>query len=170
MLSNNKYLAQLGLLITALIWGSTFLVVKDALHAETFPPFLFAGIRFTLAAICIIAFIDTKSLKYEFIGPSICGLILFVGYAFQNYGLVETTPTKSAFITSISVLLVPVLLFALRMDKISLRIWISVFIAFLGIQMIGNDGFNPGDMLTFGCALSFAIHIIIQDKLNKVIF
>ena len=164
---STKLLAQLGLLIISLIWGATFLVVKDALHPEEFPPLLFAGIRFILAAFCIYAFVDIKSMKKEFIGPAVCGLILFIGYAFQNYGLVEITPTKSAFITSISVLMVPLLLFIFRMDKISIRIWISVAIAFLGIQMIGHDGFKFGDILTFGCALSFAIHIIIQDKLNK---
>ena len=48
-----------------------------------------------------------------------------------------------------------------------MRIWISVFLAFIGIQMISPNGFNFGDKLTFGCALSFAIHIIIQDRFNK---
>ena len=167
MLKNKKLIAQFGLLITALIWGATFLIVKDAINLKTFPPFFFAAVRFLLAAICIIFLVDFKSIKENALGPFLCGVILFIGYGFQNYGLEATTPTNSAFITSISVLMVPIILFIFKIEKISLRIWISVLLAFIGIQMISPSGFNIGDKLTFGCALSFAIHIIMQDKFNK---
>ncbi len=167
MLQNKKIIAQFGLLITALIWGATFIVVKDAIHLDTFPPFVFAAVRFFLAAICIVFFVDFKSIKENALGPILCGIILFIGYGFQNYGLEATSPTNSAFITSISVLMVPVILYIFRFEKISLRIWISVLLAFIGIQMISPNGFNIGDKLTFGCALSFAIHIIMQDRFNK---
>ena len=151
----------------ALIWGATFIVVKDAISLETFPPFFFAGIRFLLAALCIIFLVDFKSIRENALGPFLCGLILFIGYGFQNYGLEATSPTNSAFITSISVLMVPIILYIFKIEKISLRIWISVLLAFIGIQMISPNGFNIGDQLTFGCALSFAIHIIMQDRFNK---
>ena len=167
MLQNNKILAQIGLVVTALIWGATFIVVKDAIHLETFPPFIFAALRFFLAAICVIFLFDFRYFKQDFLGPSVCGLILFIGYGFQNYGLEATSPTNSAFITSISVLMVPIILFLFKVEIISMRIWISVFLAFIGIQLISPNGFNFGDKLTFGCALSFAIHIIIQDRFNK---
>ena len=167
MLQNKKLIAQFGLLITALIWGATFLVVKDAIDLQTFPPFIFAALRFALAAISIIFFVDFKSIKNNALGPTLCGIVLFIGYGFQNYGLEATSPTNSAFITSISVLMVPIILYIFKIEKISLRIWISVLLAFIGIQMISPDGFNIGDKLTFGCALSFAIHIIMQDKFNK---
>ncbi len=167
MLKNKKIVAQLGLLVTALIWGATFLVVKDAINLETFPPFFFAGVRFLLAALCIIYWVDFKSIKENAVGPFLCGVVLFIGYGFQNYGLEATSPTNSAFITSISVLMVPIILYLFNMESISLRIWISVLLAFIGIQMISPSGFNIGDKLTFGCALSFAIHIIMQDRLNK---
>ena len=167
MPQNKKLIAQFGIFIIALIWGATFLVVKDAIDLETFPPFIFASIRFALAAICIIFFVDFKSIKKNALGPILCGIVLFIGYGFQNYGLEATSPTNSAFITSISVLMVPIILYIFRIEKISLRIWISVLLAFIGIQMISPNGFNIGDKLTFGCALSFAIHIIMQDKFNK---
>lgn len=167
MLKNKKIIAQLGLLITALIWGATFLIVKDAINLDTFPPLFFAGVRFILASLCIIFFIDLKSIRKSFLGPTLCGIVLFIGYGFQNYGLEATTPIPSAFITSFSVLLVPIILYIFRIEKITLRIWISVLIAFIGIQMISPGGFNIGDKLTFGCALSFAIHIIMQDQFDK---
>ena len=167
MLQNKKLIAQFGLLITALIWGATFLIVKDVIDLQTFPPFIFAALRFAFASIIIIFFVDFKSIKNNALGPILCGIILFIGYGFQNYGLEATTPTNSAFITSISVLMVPIILYIFKIEKISLRIWISVLLAFIGIQMISPNGFNIGDKLTFGCALSFAIHIIMQDKFNK---
>ena len=167
MLKNRKLIAQIGLLVTALIWGSTFLIVKDAINLKTFPPFIFAAIRFSLAAVCIIFLVDFKSIRKNILGPSLCGLVLFIGYGFQNYGLEATTPTNSAFITSISVLMVPIILYIFKIEKISLKIWMSVLLAFIGIQMISPSGFNVGDKLTFGCALSFAIHIIMQDRFDK---
>ena len=167
MAQNKKLVAQLGLLLTALIWGATFIVVKDAIDLVTFPPFIFAAIRFTLAALCVLFLFDFKYIKEDFAGPSLCGIILFIGYGFQNYGLEATSPTNSAFITSISVVLVPIILYLCKIEQISLRIWISVILAFIGIQMISPQGFNIGDKLTFGCAFSFAIHIIMQDRFNK---
>ena len=142
MLKNKIIVAQLGLLVTALIWGATFLVVKDAINLETFPPFFFAGVRFLLAALCIIYWVDFKSIKENAVGPFLCGVVLFIGYGFQNYGLEATSPTNSAFITSISVLMVPIILYLFKMESISLRIWISVLLAFIGIQMISPSGFN----------------------------
>ena len=167
MLKNNKTLAQAGLLLIALIWGATFIIVKDALN--DCPPFMFAGIRFCLASVCVIPLINFNKLfkLNSSLGPALCGLILFIGYGFQNYGLEETSPTNSAFITSISVLMVPIILSIFKIEKITLRIWISVCIAFIGIQLLSPSGFNIGDKLTFGCAMSFAIHIILQDRFDK---
>ena len=151
---NKKIIAQLGLLIIALIWGATFLIVKDVLiEPYNCPPFIFSAIRFTLASVCIVFFLDFKSMRKNFLGPTLCGIVLFIGYGFQNYGLEATTPVPSAFITSFSVLLVPVILYIFKIEQISLRIWVSVLLAFIGIQMISPRGFNIGDQLTFGCAL-----------------
>jgi len=86
MLQNKKIIAQFGLLITALIWGATFIVVKDAIHLKTFPPFVFAAVRFSLAAICIIFLVDFKSIKENALGPILCGVILFIGYGFKIMG------------------------------------------------------------------------------------
>ena len=82
-----------------------------------------------------------------------------------------TSPSKSAFITSISVLIVPVLLVAMKIQKINTRIWIAVILATIGLYILilpgGSGKINLGDILTFGCAVSFAIHIIAQDKYLK---
>ena len=165
---NSKPFAQLGMVVTTMIWGITFVIVKDALNDAS--PFMFATLRFGLSFLlaCIyvnknIKKIDKKSIMAGFF----CGLCLYVGYSFQNFGLMETTPSKSAFITSVSVIMVPIILVMFKIKIVHVRIWAATFLAVVGLYVLldpAGEGLNMGDILTFGCALSFAIHIILQDK------
>ena len=164
---NNKITAQIGLILITIIWGVTFILVKQALNDA--PPFTFATLRFGLATIMAMALVKHKLFqitKSELIGGIICGFFLFLGYGFQNFGLMNTTASKSAFITSVSVLLVPILLTTLKLQQVKWRLWIAVLLATLGLYLIilpGGGKLNLGDILTSGCALSFALHIIAQD-------
>ena len=163
-----KILAQLSMVITTMIWGITFVMVKDALNDA--PPYMFASLRFGIAFLLGFIYVN-KGIKdisdTEMLGGLLCGFCLFVGYAFQNFGLMETTPSKSAFITSVSVILVPIILVLFKIKKVNPRIWIAVVLAIIGLYILLNPtggGINVGDMLTFGCAVSFAAHVIMQDK------
>ena len=164
---NNKITAQLSLVFVTIIWGLTFVLVKQSLNDA--PPFYFATLRFGLATILAITVVNRKIFqinKNEFIGGIICGFFLFMGYSFQNFGLMNTTASKSAFITSVSVLLVPILLITFNLQQVKWKIWISVIMATLGLYLLilpGEGELNLGDILTAGCALSFALHIIAQD-------
>ena len=164
---NNKITAQIGLILVTIIWGVTFVLVKEALN--DCPPFFFSTLRFGLATILATALVNQKLFqltKNEIIGGFICGFFLFLGYSFQNFGLMNTTASKSAFITSVSVLLVPIFLVAFNLQKVKPKIWIAVLIASLGLYLLilpGGGGPNLGDLLTTGCALGFALHIIAQD-------
>ena len=93
-----KILAQLSMVITTMIWGITFVMVKDALNDA--PPYMFASLRFGIAFLLGVIYVN-KGIKdisdTEMLGGLLCGFCLFVGYAFQNFGLMETTPSKSAF-------------------------------------------------------------------------
>ena len=167
---NKKITAQIGLLVVAIIWGLTFVLVKSALNDA--PPFSFAALRFGLATLITILIVNKNIItltKNEIIGGILCGFFLFLGYAFQNFGLMNTTATKSAFITSISVLIVPLLLFTMNIQKVSLKIWVAVLLATLGLYLLilPGGGINIGDVITFGCAVSFALHIIAQDNYLK---
>ena len=172
MIKNKFILAQLALVLTTMIWGFTFTIVQESLTTAC-PPYAFSGYRFGLAALGCILLLDFKNLKFtkqEIIGGIYCGLFLFIGYAFQNYGLMHTTPTKSAFITGTSIIMVPIILVILKLQKVSLKIWIASLLATLGMYFLLNpqgNGLQYGDILTFGCALGFAIHLIIQDKYTK---
>jgi len=171
MVMNNKLTAQASLILVTIIWGITFVLVKNALNDAA--PFSFAALRFGLATI-LTALLLHKNIfsisKYELIGGLLCGFFLFMGYAFQNFGLMITSASKSAFITSVSVLIVPLMLVALDIQQVKLRIWIAVCLATIGLYLLimpGSGGLNIGDILTFGCAVSFAVHIIAQDNYLK---
>ena len=167
LISNRTRLAQLGLVFTTLAWGATFVLVKEGLnHAQ---PFTFSAYRFLIATICTTLLVRSQIFqlnKQEFYSAVLCGFFLFAGYAFQNFGLMETTPSKSAFITSVSVIMVPVILVLFRLQKINIRMWVATLLAIIGLYILldpAGKGLNIGDILTFGCALSFAIHVITQD-------
>ena len=167
---NKKITAQIGLLFVTIIWGLTFVLVKAALNDA--PPFSFAALRFGLATLITFLIVNKNIItitKNEIIGGILCGFFLFLGYAFQNFGLMNTTATKSAFITSISVLIVPFILVAMDIQKVKLRIWLAVVLATFGLYLLilPGRGINIGDVITFGCAVSFALHIIAQDNYLK---
>jgi len=178
------YLAKIGLVFTTLVWGATFVITDKAL--EQMPPFTLNAFRFLVAFLStyLIIFIVSRFNKseisnitrLEFIGALVCGVLLFLGYSFQNFGLFgsissgSSTPTHSAFITSVSVVLVPLFLVITGRQKISGGIWFSVLLALVGLSMLLNpfkSGFVKGDVLTFGCAIFFACHIITQDNYVK---
>ena len=160
-------MAKIGLVLVTITWGLTFVIVKQALNDA--PPFSFATLRFGLATTLTMVLVHRKLFtltKNEMIGGIICGFFLFVGYGFQNFGLMNTTASKSAFITSVSVLLVPILLVMFKLQQIKWRIWIAVLLTTMGLYLLilpSGGGLNLGDILTSGSALGFALHIIAQD-------
>ena len=188
-MNQNKLPAQIGLILTTLAWGATFVLVKEGLKDAS--PFIFAFYRFLLAGLAIIpvAFLSKQKKifsnfnSHEIKGGILCGLLLYMGYSFQNYGLEITTPSKSAFVTSMSILLVPIFIFFIKQKKINKHLWASIGVAVIGLYLllnpsgtdVNNNPINTGDFLTFGCAIIFAIHIIVQGdfvlkKINLIRF
>ena len=170
-MKNKKRLAQILLVFVTLIWGVTFIMVKDALNDAG--PFAFGTLRFTIAGILTLAVVN-KSIftltKTEIIGGLICGFFLFGGYAFQKFGLLPTSASKSAFITSVSVLMVPIILYLFNIQQVIIKVWFAVMVATIGLYLLLDPRggmMNWGDIITFGCALGFAVHIIFQGYYVK---
>ncbi|HSE48942.1 MAG TPA: DMT family transporter [Terriglobales bacterium] len=169
--------AHLLLVFNAAIWGATFVVIKDALHDIT--PLYFNAVRMTLAAACLAAVywrqmrkLDRAALRYG----AILGLLLWAGYEFQTTGLVHTTPSKSAFLTGVHVLLVPVFLTIFWRRKVNHWTVLGVVAAFVGLflltvpageNVLDLSSVNRGDLLTLGCAVAFAFHIIFLGRATK---
>jgi len=163
---SRKLKADLLLAACALIWGATFVVVKDALaHASVF---VFLSLRFLLASALLALMYRREMRKLDagaFRAGALIGCLMFGGYAFQTVGLTMTTPSKSAFITGFFVVLVPVFLVGFGRRRISHWIWAGVFTAVAGLYYLtvpasGFSGLNVGDVLTLFCAALYALHII----------
>jgi drug/metabolite transporter (DMT)-like permease len=99
--------ADLALLGNTVIWGVTFVLVKDALHDVS--PLVYLALRFTLAAIVLGLVYGRKLKRASLRDGAIAGVFLFLGYLFQTTGLQYTSPSKSAFYTSLSIPMVPLL-------------------------------------------------------------
>jgi drug/metabolite transporter (DMT)-like permease len=162
--------ADLALGLCTLIWGATFVLVKDAL--ADISVVVYIAVRFTLAA-AIMAIIFWRSLrrlnlKTVWAGMQI-GICMFGGYMFQTAGLKFTTPAKAAFITGMCVVLVPLLLAAFGRRRITVWIWAGAAAALAGLYFLtvppeGLGALNRGDPIVFGCAVMFALHIIFIGR------
>src|ERR1700730_10556841 len=125
MLSKH-FRADLALGFTALIWGATFVVVKDALADVSV--FMYIAVRFALAAV-VMAIFFRRSLRgltrsSIWAGAQI-GFFMFAGYAFQTTGLKFTSPSKAAFITGSSVVIVPLLMAVFSKRRVTSWIWLA---------------------------------------------
>ena len=169
-------LAHLLLLAVVFVWGATFVLVKDALQDAS--PLLFNLLRMTLAFIAL-AIINHRQLRHinrrALISGIIVGTFLAAGYQFQTAGLALTTPAKSAFITGMVVVFVPLFTVvpALRSPNTPSPGWttaIGALLAFSGLFLLttpagtsANNLFTSiglGDLLTLACAVAFAGHLL----------
>ncbi|NLB88336.1 MAG: DMT family transporter [Syntrophomonadaceae bacterium] len=169
MQEKNRKIAELSMLLVALIWGTTFVIVKNAL--ADIGPFLFLGLRFIIAFLFLALVSYKQFLKITpstiFYG-SIIGFFLFIGYVFQTIGLIYTTSSNAGFITGLSVVLVPVIYALLQKTIPNIKTIISVLLATTGLFLLSftsNDfTLNYGDSLVLVCAFGFALHIIFVDR------
>jgi len=166
--------AHLLLITVVAVWGSTFVVVKGALSGVS--PLLFNFLRMTLAFACLALFYRRhfgRMNRQSLLAGALIGLCLALGYQFQTAGLRLTTPSKSAFITGMVVVLVPLLSAIPGLRARSARTprwnaWAGALVAFAGIVLLTTPpgaGFDfrsisLGDLLTFGCALGFSLHVL----------
>ena len=165
---SRKFQADLLLAACALIWGATFVVVKEALSDASV--FVFLSLRFVLAA-AVLALMQRREWRKLDAGGlragALIGCLLFTGFVFQTAGLRLTTPSKSAFITGFLVVLVPLFQGVFGRKHIPAWIWAGVFTAFAGLYFLtipasGFSDLNTGDVLTLFCAVLYAVHIIVN--------
>ncbi len=165
-----QLLADSALALVTLVWGGTFVMVKDVL--EQVSPMLFLAVRFGLGALslAVLALVmgRWRGLSWrEVRWGALIGVALWAGYALQTIGLQGTTASNGGFITGLSVVLVPV--FGLVVLKHRPHRWAllgvalaTVGLALLSLRLDGGDiRLNLGDALVFGCAIAFAIQILL---------
>lgn len=179
-----KTRAYLLMVFVVAVWGSTFVLIKGALDHAT--PAAFNVARMTLAfAVMAIGYhrFWRGIRRWHVLSGALVGLCLATGYQFQTLGLARTTPSKSAFITGLMVVLVPLLsaIPGIGPPGAHAPRWnafVGAVLAFAGIILLTStaaapgapvrlasllpdlSSMNVGDMLTFGCAVGFAFHCI----------
>ncbi len=165
--------AKASMVLVAFIWGTTFVVVKDALME--IGPFLFLGLRFMLAflVLAFLAFSSLRKLTWSTVWSGcLLGVFLFIGYTFQTVGLKYTTSSNAGFITGISVVLVPIIYALFNRTFPSLRTLLTVLAATTGLFLLsfpkGSLTLAYGDFLVLICAFAFAFHIVFVDRFSHL--
>ena len=158
-------LAGLAIAVASFLFGSTFVVIKDAV--ATFPPISFVTWRFLLGGL-VLMLIGAPRGKGVWRDGAIAGSLLFVGYSLQTAGLVTTGASNSALITGLFIIFTPLLAALLYRRSPSLGIAAAALLAFAGVVFLTyrpETALVRGDLLTVGAALAFAGHIIALDRL-----
>jgi drug/metabolite transporter (DMT)-like permease len=158
--------ADAALALIALIWGSTFVLVKQAL--EDVSTLLFLAVRFSLAAAALAIAFRGRYGSGPVVRPLwpgiLAGACLFSGYVFQTFGLRYTTASKSAFLTGLSIVMVPLFSSLVYKKAPGVCEWLGVAVAAIGMGLLtlpsGRFRMGLGDGLTTLCAVAFAVHII----------
>lgn len=168
---NKNLKGPLLLLTAAVIWGSSFIVMKNAVDFLT--PAVLLLVRFSLASVflLILFFKKVKNFPKEKIGGALLtGCCLFSAYYVQTWGLSFTTPGKNAFLTAVYCAIVPFLVWLFYHKRPDIYNFIAAFLCVIGIGFVSLDGdlsMNIGDLLTLGGGVLYAVHILMIKKFSK---
>ncbi|MCC6336999.1 MAG: DMT family transporter [Myxococcales bacterium] len=156
-----------ALLFITAVWGATFVTVKRALEdADTFT---FLALRFGLGAVAAACLAGgALRSRAAWRGGVVLGVLLFGGYALQTWGLSLTTPSRSAFLTGLTVVFVPFAQLAIFRGRPGGWALGGVVLAVVGLALLTGvefrSGLPAGDLLTLGCAVVYAFHIALTGK------
>lgn len=168
-LSNkNKLLGRGSLLTTTLIWGTSFVVLKNTLDSVS--TLYVLAFRFAGAAVllCVFCLKELKKLDRAYIkGGALMGLCMFLAYVLQTFGLEHTTPGKNAFLTATYCVLAPLIGWGInkkRPDRYNISAALICIVGIGFVSLDGNMGINIGDVLTIGCGVFYALHMLATEK------
>lgn len=163
--------ADLSLLLVAIIWGSSFVVIKNAL--DYINPVYILVLRFALSSV-LMAFVFWKRFreinKEDIKAGAIIGFFLFLAFLTQTIGLKYTTVSKQAFITASYVVIVPFFYWGITKKKPDIYEFMAAILCLIGVGLLSLEesfSINLGDGLTMVCAVFFALHIISIEYFAK---
>lgn len=172
--------SNIMLFLTAIIWGSSF--IAQSKGADLLGPFTFNAVRYFFAVVSMLPVIyflrrknlsetpkdmDKKSsLKALVLGGISLGVVLFVSTSLQQYAMAFTTAAKAGFITTLYVILVPIVSLFFG-KKVRPLLWICAILAVAGLYLLsikpGTFSIDKGDFFVLLCALGFTLHILLID-------
>ena len=171
-MTRREILADAILTLTAFIWGTAFVVMKNTV--DSVPPAAIIAIRYSIATLLTAVMFrrHLRGLGQEDVARgALVGLLLSSAYIVQTIGLSMTTAGKNAFLTTVYVLLVPFgcwIVFREKLDKMN---FIAAALMLAGIGFLSLDGesggLNRGDVLTLACGALYAAHIMAVERCQK---
>ena len=163
----SRGLAEFLLVTVTIFWGGTFPLVKEAI--VDLPVMAFLWVRFALAALLLAILAGPKLLTLDRRGVKrgiFLGILLFLSYLFQTWGLDRTTSANTGFLTGLNVVWVPLLAGPLLRKPPAFGAKVGVGLAFIGLFLLTYQSpwsLNPGDVLVFICSIFVALHILGLD-------
>jgi drug/metabolite transporter (DMT)-like permease len=159
--------ADLILLFVTIIWGSAFAVMRYAAGHGTI--FYLNGSRFLLGALVLLPFskLADAYTRKNLIYVGLAGFALYAGVAFQQAGLATTTAGNAGFITSLYVVIVPLILWLFWKEKSTWMTMLAVVLALLGgflLSTAGSFRIQSGDLLIFAGSFFWAMHVVVVSK------
>lgn len=168
----NRRTANVLLLIAGVIWGMGFIAQQTAM--DDMSPILFIGLRFLLAAAVVapLAVVESRRTAEPLTSAhwrqySALAAVFFLAMSLQQLGLLDTTVTNAGFLTTLYVIMVPVVLLVLFRRKQPAAVWIASLVSIVGIYLLSNGDFSRirwGDMLVVLCAVFWAAHVILVER------
>ena len=168
---SDKLKGSLLLTLAAMIWGSSFIVMKSAVDFLT--PNVLLFVRFSLATVIMVIMFykyvkDTKLKDLK--GGMVTGTCLFLAYLIQTIGLTMTTPGKNAFLTAVYCAIVPFLVWIFYHKRPDNYNFMAALLCIFGVGLVSLDGnlsMNLGDFLTLIGGVFYALHIIAIKKYSQ---
>jgi len=170
--SKTRLLANILLILTTLLWGTSFIITKNL--TQEVPVFLYLGIRFSIAILGFIPYlirIKRMNKKILLFG-TLTGLLYYFAIVFQTLGIQTTTAGKAAFITGLNTIMVPFITWLGLKKALKRRVWFAVTISTIGMVFLlleGESGIIIGDFLVLLCAILYALFIVLNDKYVRLV-
>lgn len=171
-LSSSRNLGLSALLVAVGIWGASFPIVQIGL--ERMPLYRFTFFRFAIATAVLLPIARSRlRSRSTWRMPSVwaLGVALFASFALQTEGLKRTSPTRSAFLTGLSVVLVPFIVWLVKRHRPTLRSWLAVGLAGSGLVALYSgavsQGAGNGDVLSVLCAVGFGFHVVLGARVAR---
>jgi drug/metabolite transporter (DMT)-like permease len=157
----------LALIAVTMVWGVTFVQVKDAV--EVYPLFAFLAVRYAIAAgvLGVVAVPRLRALgRPGLLAGGVLGLLLGLGTGLQTAGLERTTVSSTGFITGLYVVLTPLLGLVLFRSRVGLQVWLGVVFSVTGLAMLSgvHVGSTTGDLLVLASTSAQALQIVMVER------
>lgn len=163
--------SKLALFGASVIWGSSFLVVKNSM--DFMRPHTLLAFRFTIGSIllCLLFAKRLKKINKDYIiKGGIMGIFLFIAYSLQTIGITDTTPGKNAFLTAVYCVIVPYLYWIIEKIRPERYNIMAAILCLTGIGLVSLDGefkIRFGDAFTLISGFFYAAHMVVLSKLTQ---